>query len=94
MPSIKARSILDFGKTQDDSLALARVRRFLTSLIPQSFSGTFSGAPVLTFTQRFSPFSQRIDLDFPVDRDGRLDHQPDIAASVPLCSIEGRQSWG
>lgn len=84
----------EVGKIQEDSMVMALVRRFLTNLIPQTFSGTMGDAPVLTFTQRFNPFIQKIDLDFSMDSGNRLDRRLGIAAAVLLCAIEGRQSGG
>ena len=84
----------EVGKIEEDSMVMALVRRLLTNLIPQTFSGTVGGTPVLTFTQRFNPFIQKVDLDFSMDTQGRLDRRLGIAAAVLLCAIEGRQSGG
>ncbi|MFP2907738.1 hypothetical protein ACLESD_22360 [Pyxidicoccus sp. 3LFB2] len=84
----------EIGKIEEDSMVMALVRRFLTNLIPQTFSGTVGGAPVLNFRQRFNPFIAKIDLDFSADTQGRLDRRLGIAAAVLLCAIEGRQSGG
>ncbi len=81
----------EMGSIQEDSLALALVRRLLSNLVPQTFQGTVGGTPVLTFRQRFNPFIQKIELDFSVDRGGKLDRRMGIAAAVLLCAIEGRQ---
>ncbi|MCY1047123.1 hypothetical protein OV208_37825 [Corallococcus sp. bb12-1] len=84
----------EVGKIEEDSMLLALVRRLLTNLIPQTFSGTVGDVPVLTFRQHFNPFIQKIDLDFSVDTQRRLDRRLGIAAAVLLCAIEGRQSGG
>ncbi|XXF78405.1 hypothetical protein P2318_01225 [Myxococcaceae bacterium GXIMD 01537] len=84
----------EVGTIQEDSMLLALVRRLLTNLVPQTFQGTLGGAPVFTFSQRFNPFIQKIDLDFSVDTNGRLDRRLGIAAAVLLCAIEGRQDGG
>ncbi|WP_338864684.1 hypothetical protein [Myxococcus stipitatus] len=81
----------EVGKIEEDSMALALVRRFLTNLIPQSFSGALGTNQVLAFHQRFNPFIQKIDLDFSMDERGLLDRRLGIAAAVLLCAIEGRQ---
>ncbi|MFY1826042.1 hypothetical protein ACN47A_09025 [Myxococcus fulvus] len=81
----------EIGKIEEDSMMLALVRRFLTTLLPQSFTGTVGGAQVLAFKQRFNPFVQKIDLDFGMDLQGRLDRRLGIAAAVLMCAIEGRQ---
>ncbi|RKH05330.1 hypothetical protein D7V97_24210 [Corallococcus sp. CA053C] len=84
----------EVGKIEEDSMLLALVRRFLTNLIPQTFSGTMADVRVFTFRQHFNPFIQKIDLDFSVDTQRRLDRRLGIAAAVLLCAIEGRQSGG
>ncbi len=81
----------EVGNIQEDSLALALVRRLLSNLVPQTFQGTMGGAPIFTFRQRFNPFIQKIELDFSLDRGGKLDRRLGIAAAVLLCAIEGRQ---
>ncbi|NOK08964.1 hypothetical protein [Corallococcus exercitus] len=47
---------------------------------------------MLIFMRRFNPFIQKIDLNFPVDRGGRLDRPLGIAAAVFLGAIDCRQS--
>jgi uncharacterized protein YxjI len=79
------------GIIQEDSIALALVRRFLSNLVPQTFTGMVGNELVLNFRQHFNPFIQRISLDFSMDRAGRLDRRLGIAAAVLLCAIEGRQ---
>jgi uncharacterized protein YxjI len=81
----------EIGNIQEDSLALALVRRLLSNLVPQTFQGTLGGAPIFTFRQRFNPFIQKIELDFSLDRGGKLDRRLGIAAAVLLSAIEGRQ---
>ncbi|MDC0711201.1 hypothetical protein POL68_22215 [Stigmatella sp. ncwal1] len=81
----------EVGLIQEDSIALALVRRFLSNLVPQTFTGTVGGEPVLSFRQHFNLFIQRISLDYSMDRSGRLDRRMGIAAAVLLCAIEGRQ---
>ncbi|NTX06858.1 hypothetical protein HUA74_17490 [Myxococcus sp. CA051A] len=79
------------GKIEEDSMMLALVRRFLTNLVPQSFSGKLGETKVLAFHQRFNPFIQKIDLDFSMDDRNLLDRRLGIAAAVLMCAIEGRQ---
>ncbi len=79
------------GKIEEDSMALALIRRILTNLIPQTFIGTISGMKVFSFSQKFNPFIQKIDLDFSSDINNMLDRKMGIATAVLICSIEGRQ---
>ncbi|NMO22949.1 hypothetical protein HPC49_45325 [Pyxidicoccus fallax] len=84
----------EVGTIEEESMALALVRRLLTNLIPQTFIGAVGGMGVLKFSQRFNPFIQKIDLDFSMDTGRKLDRRLGIAAAVLLCAIEGRQSGG
>ncbi|RKG82445.1 hypothetical protein D7W79_02705 [Corallococcus exercitus] len=84
----------EVGRVEEDSMLLALVRRFLTNLLPQTFTGTLGGAQVFSFRQHFNPFIQKIDLDFSMDTQRQLDRRLGIAAAVLLCAIEGRQSGG
>jgi len=79
------------GKIQEDSLALALVRRFLLNLIPQSYTGEINGQTVCTFEQNFNPFVLKMTLDFGPDVGGLLDRRLGIAGAVLLTAIEGRQ---
>jgi len=81
----------EIGTIQEDSMAMALLRRFLTNLIPQSFTGIIQGVPVLNFHRHFNPFVLRMDLDFSPDVQGLLDRRLGIAAGVLLSAIEGRQ---
>jgi uncharacterized protein YxjI len=79
------------GQIQEDSLFLALLRRFLTNLIPQSYSVTLNEQELAEFKQNFNPFLLKLTLDFSPDPDGRLDRRLGIAAAILLCAIEGRQ---
>jgi hypothetical protein len=81
----------EVGKTREDSLVLALVRRLLTNLVPQTYVGTIAEQPVFVFKQQFNPFVAKIDLDFSMDAQGQLDRRLGIAAAVLMCAIEGRQ---
>jgi uncharacterized protein YxjI len=81
----------EVGLVQEDSLLLALLRRFLTNLIPQRFSGTIGAAKVFEFRRHFNPFVLRMDLDFSIDAANVLDRRLGIAAGVLLSAIEGRQ---
>ncbi len=82
----------EIGTVVEDSLILAIVRRLLTNLIPQSYSGTIRGREVCTFTQNFNPFLLKIKLDFKKDYRKTLDRRLGIAAAVLLCAVEKRQN--
>jgi hypothetical protein len=83
----------DIGLIQEDSAALALIRRFVPygSLIPQSYVGTVQGQPVCEFRQHFNPFIQKITLDFSLDTGNLLDRRIGLAAAILLSAIEQRQ---
>ena len=81
----------EIGKIQEDSLALALVRRFLTNLIPQSYTVELKGQPLVQFKQNFNPFLLKLTLDFSGDLNSQLDRRLGLAAAILLCAIEGRQ---
>jgi uncharacterized protein YxjI len=89
-------SILDvndneYGKIQEDSQLLALVRRFLSNLIPQSYSVAIQGQEIIQFKQNFNPFLLKLNLNFQGDPNFALDRRIGIAAAILLCAIEGRQ---
>ena len=81
----------DVGTIQEDSLALALVRRLATNLVPQTFHADIGGSPVFRFKQHFNPFILKMDLDFTPDAASRLDRRMGIAAAILMTAIEGRQ---
>jgi len=87
----------EFGTIQEESGALAILRRFLGGpivqmLAPQKYNGYVGDVPVLEFTQNRNPFIQKIQLDYGPDVNGLLDRRLGIAAAALLCAVEGRQS--
>ncbi len=82
----------EIGRIREDSLLLGLIRRFLTTLIPQSFEVEMDGAPVATFKQNFNPFVLKLTVDFSQDATRALDRRLGLAAGVLMCAIEGRQS--
>ena len=88
--------ILDTGDNQigmikEDSMALALVRRFLSNLVPQSFTVTMGSEEVAEFRQNFNPFVAKYDIDFTPDKQNLLDRRLGIAAVILLLAIEGKQ---
>lgn len=79
------------GTIEEDSMALAMIRRFLSNLVPQSFTVRLGGDTVAIFDQHFNPFVAKYDIDFSRDEQKRLDRRLGIAAVVLLLAIEGRQ---
>lgn len=79
------------GEVIEDSMALALVRRFLSNLIPQSFTVTFNGQHAATFNQNFNPFVAKYDIDLSKAASVGLDKRMAFAAVVLLLAIEGKQ---
>jgi len=82
----------EIGKIQEDNMGLALLRRFLSSLIPQSYNVYIGEKLVSEFKQNFNPFVVKLNLDFSKDTDGLLDKRLGIAAAIMLCAIDGKQS--
>ncbi|MNJ39099.1 hypothetical protein D3C77_339640 [compost metagenome] len=82
----------EIGRIKEDSRLLALLRRFLTSLIPQSYTVEMNGNRVTTFNQNFNPFVTKINVDFSNDPAQTFDRRLGLAASVLLCAIDGKQS--
>lgn len=81
----------EIGLIQEDSMALALVRRFVLGFLPQSFEAIIAGAPICTFKQNWNPFVRKITVDFSGDPQRVLDRRLGMAAGVLLNVIEGKQ---
>jgi len=81
----------EIGKLQEDSTALAIVRRYITNIIPQSYSFEIGGQPVGTATQNWNLFAPKMEVDFSADPGKRFDRRLAAAAIVLLMAVEGRQ---
>ncbi len=81
----------EIGLIKEDSTFFALFRRFITSIIPQTYHGYIGDNLVCTFKQNFNPFVMKINLDFSPDTNNLLDRRLGIAAAVLLTAIEGKQ---
>lgn len=81
----------EIGFIEEDQMVLALVRRFVTNLIPQTFSIHLGGQQVAQLRQRFNPLIAKLELDLREDPDRRLDRRLAIAAALLISAIEGRQ---
>ena len=82
------------GTIQEDSTALALVRRFVdaaTMFLPQKYHVELGGATVCTMRQHFNPLVFKMTVDFSPDPAGRLDRRLGLAAATLVSVIEGRQ---
>jgi uncharacterized protein YxjI len=82
----------ELGKIQEDNMAMAMVRRFLISLIPQTFSTDVGGRSPVKYRQRFNIFVQKLDIEFSPDAGAVVDRRVALAAGLLLTAIEGRQN--
>lgn len=82
---------MQIGVIQEESQALALIRRFLFNLIPQTFNASVNGQLVATFRQNFNPFVLKITIDFSPDPLGTFDRRLGICAAVLLAAVERRQ---
>jgi len=76
---------------QEDSGALALVRRFLFNLIPQTFVVSTGDGEVGKMKQRFNPFLHVYDVDLRPTENHEINPRLGIAAAVLLLAIEGKQ---
>jgi hypothetical protein len=80
------------GEIEEDSTGMALVRRFLTNLIPQSFTVRMDGFVVGQIRQFFNPFILKVRVDLSPDTGELLDRRVALAAVILLLAIEGRQN--
>lgn len=64
---------MEIGAIKEDSTILALLRRFLPSLLPQSYDISINGTNLAVFEQNFNPFVTKLNLDFSRDMYGTLD---------------------
>jgi len=79
---------VEIGIIQEESGALAIIRRFLTNLIPQNYDVRIGEQDAGQLKQQFNFF--RYVLDFEINEQ-LLDRRVAFAAAVLLGAIEGRQ---
>jgi uncharacterized protein YxjI len=80
------------GVLQEDSLALALMRRMLLgSLLPQNYDLLIGGQRLADLRQRFNILRYTLDIDFSMDEANHLDRRLGLAAGILLGTIEGRQ---
>ena len=84
----------EMGKIEEDSLALALIRRFIelaAYILPQKYSITVGNQSVGTFSQSKNPLWIKIFADFSSDNAGVLDRRLALAAGILFSAIEGKQ---
>jgi len=79
------------GEAQEDSMALALLRRLVADFVPQRMHVTVQGRPVAELRQRWNPFLFRADLRMEAGADALLDPRLLLGLAILLMVIEGRQ---
>ncbi|MCL6457862.1 MAG: hypothetical protein K6T85_07640 [Gorillibacterium sp.] len=82
---------MEIGRIKEDSMFMALLRRFLTTLIPQKYHVEMNSQVVTTFKQNFNPFVVKLNVDFSQDPGLQLDRRLGLAAAVLLCAIDSKQ---
>lgn len=77
------------GRVEEDSMAMALLRRFLSNLIPQAFHLRGPSGGVATFRTRFNPVVYSLEVRVPSDV--AIDRRLVFATAILLAAIEGRQ---
>ena len=72
-------------------MMLAMVRRLLSNLVPQTYNIQVGEQLVAQFRQFFNPFIHKMQLDFSLDPNRRLDRRLGLGLAFCLLAIEGRQ---
>jgi len=79
------------GDVQEDSMALALLRRLLASFVPQRYQVRVGDRPVAELRQRWNPFLFRAELSLEAGGDAVLDPRLLLGLAILLMVIEGRQ---
>lgn len=74
---------------EEDSAAMAMMRRFLSNLIPQKFHIDDDVGGQVVFKQHFNPLIYRLEVSIP--QSCALDRRLVFGAAVLIAAIEGRQ---
>ena len=82
----------EIGMVKEDSMLLAFVRRWITALLPQTYTFEIGGQEIGTATQNWNLFAPKLHVDFTADPARRLDRRLAVAAVVLLIAVEGRQN--
>ena len=77
------------GKVEEDSMAMAMLRRLLSNLVPQRFQLQTGNGTQATFRQRWNPFVFSLEVATPPG--AAVDPRLVFGAAVLLAAIEGRQ---
>jgi uncharacterized protein YxjI len=82
----------EIGKIHEDSAIMAMLRRFITSLIPQTYHVyNKKGEAIAEFKRNFNPFVNKVHVDFEYGTDEKMDKRLGLAGVLLLVAIEGMQ---
>lgn len=79
------------GVIHEDSMAMALVRRFATSLIPQTHEFKVNEQVVAVLKQHFNPFVLKADFNYYPGAEMLIDPRLAVAGAILLMTVEGRQ---
>ncbi len=79
------------GEAQEDSMALALLRRLVANFVPQRYHVRVGDRVVAELRQRWNPFLFRADLRMEAGDDALLDPRHLLGLAILLMVIEGRQ---
>ncbi len=82
----------EIGTVTEDSMLMAILRRFLSSLIPQHYALRVGDTVVGDLKQTWNPFLPQFRIDFGMDSSRLLDRRLGLSAVLLLQLIEGKQS--
>lgn len=78
------------GLIKEDSRLMALLRRFLSSLIPQTFNVLYGETKIAEYVRGFNPFVNKMRIDFSLDTHKHLDHRIGLASAVLILLMEAR----
>lgn len=82
----------ELGKVIEDNVFMALLRRYVITIIPQNYDLLLNdGSRALDLRQNFNPFVYKLEIDFTVDPQRRLDERMGIVAGILMAAIEGKQ---
>jgi hypothetical protein len=82
----------EIGLVKEDDIALATLRRWLFSFLPQNYDGFIGTEYVADYKQNFNPFVYKLSIDFSKDTKKLLNRRMGLAMAILLAAIEGKQS--
>lgn len=80
----------ELATLKEDNAALAFLRRFFSTLIPQTFHMYAGDSKVMTMHRAFNPFVNKVKVTFREEADQHFDHRLGLASALLIVAIENR----